>query len=293
MRSNGWTLRSKRRLLELSIGGRWYLAFTIALGTAAIYSGNNVIYLLESLLLSSLLVSGVFSEITLSNIHVERECGNLHAGLQGMDVFIVENRGRLPLYCIELGEYLGRRREFTAFLLILPARARVRVRSRQVVPSRGRHHWEGLLAGTSFPFGFARKIMLIPQKGNRIVWPRPADSGKRSMQETPSVRGEAEVITGEVVPTERWKDATRVHWPVSARVGEWMARPVRNAEPREEVWLELREPGPEMENKISKVTGALVKRADTLVMMNKGERQRVSGRHRALDALALLPKESA
>ena len=43
MFSIGWTLRSKNRQLELSVGGRWYLAFTLAIVTVATYSGNNVI----------------------------------------------------------------------------------------------------------------------------------------------------------------------------------------------------------------------------------------------------------
>ncbi len=291
MRSIGWTLRSKNRLLELSVGGRWYLGFTLALGVVAIYSGNNVIYLLESLLLSSLLLSGVLSELTLARVSVRRLEDNIHAGTPGEDVFEVENLGSLPLYCLELGELRGSERELTAFLLVLPGRARMKVRSRQVIPERGRHRWDGLLLATSFPFGFARKIKVIKSAGSRIVWPKGLDPGRVSAQEKRSERGEIEVVTGEVIPVEPWQDASRIHWPATARAGSPMARPLRWTEPREEIWLELRTPGPEMELKISRAAGALSRKADTLVLLAKGEPQVIQGARRGLDALALLPKE--
>ncbi len=291
MPSNWWTLRSKGRLLEVSLGGRWYLFFTLALGVAAIFSGNNVIYLLESLLLSALLLSGVLSEITISRIAVTRVNGNIHATVPGEDVFMVENLGRLPLYCVELGEYRGKRREFTAFLLFLPGKAKVRVRSRQKISVRGRHRWDGLLVATSFPFGLGRKLRMVPDAGSRLVWPTTLDPGKAESRDIASRRGELEVITGEVVPAEPWQDVAHVHWPISARVGSLMARPLRHTEPREEVWLDVRDPGPAMEKSISRAAGALTRRADTLVLVHKGERERVEGAHRALNTLALLPKE--
>lgn len=291
MPSNWWTLRSKNRLLEVSAGGRWYLGFTLALGIAAIYSGNNIIYLLESLLLSALLLSGVLSELTISRVAVTRVTGNIHAGIPGEDVFQVENLGRLPLYCLELGEIRGKRREFTAFLLLLPGRAKVQVRSRQKISVRGRHRWDGVVVATSFPFGFARKLRIIHEPGSRLVWPHPKDPGKLDQREVRAERGELEVVTGEVIPTESWQDVAHVHWPISARAGILMSRPLRHSEMREEVWLDLRDPSPAMEQAISSAAGALSRRADTLVLVSKGERKRVEGAHRALNALALLPKE--
>lgn len=293
MFSIGWTLRSKHRLLELSAGGRWYLAFTLALGVVAIYSGNNVIYLLVSLLLSALLVSGILSELTISRIAVTRVTENIYAGRPGEDVFVVENLGRLPLYCVEFGEWSGDRRELTAFLLMLPGRAKLRVRSRQLIPLRGRHRWDGIFVATSFPFGFARKSRIVAAPGSRIVWPSLNEAGKMELHERSAFRGEPDLVAGEVVPLEPWQDAKRVHWPVSARVGMLMTRPVRWNEARAEIRLELGLPGPEMERRISRAAGALTKKADTLVLVSKGESQRIQGASRGLDALALLPKEAA
>lgn len=288
-----WTLQSKDRLLELSVGGRWYLGFTLALGVAAIYSGNNVIYLLESLLLCSLLLSGALSEYSVTRVRVSRLEGNTHAGSSSDDIFVVENLSRLPLYCLELGEYNGAERVFSAFLVFVAAGQSVKVRSRQVIPARGRHQWQGLLVATSFPFGFARKVRLVPSPGSRIVWPSRVQSVRMPSLERHSNRGEMEVVPGEVKPVEVGQDASRVHWPASMRAGQLMARPLRYTEQHHEVWLELRAPSPEMEARISSAAGALCVKAETLVMFAKGEPKVVQGRRRALDALALLPKEGA
>lgn len=294
MPSIGWKLQSRQRLLELSVGGRWYLGFTVGLGVVAIYSGNNVIYLLESLLLSALLVSGALSEMAITRVRVRREIANVHAHAAGEDVFVVENLSKVPLYCLEFGEYLGDSIELSAFLLMLPARATVRVRSYQKIPARGRHRWEGLLVATSFPFGFARKIRFVPDPGNRIVWPQRQDPGPRRDREDKARHGEIEPVADEVVPVEPWQDVSRVHWPLTLRAGHTMARPVRWSEPHEEILLELCAPGPAMEGAISRATGSLVSSrhsvAPALVLLQKGERQRIVGRARALDALALLPR---
>jgi uncharacterized protein (DUF58 family) len=292
MQSNGWTLQSKNRLLDLSVGGRWYIGFVLALGVVAIYSGNNVIYLLESMLLASLLLSGALSEYAITRVVVRRQVDSLHAGAPGEDIFVIENLGRFPIYCLELGEYSGRNRYFTAFLLYIPAHGKMRVASRPVIDTRGRHRWDGLVVATSFPFAFARKSRLVPDPGSRIVWPGKIDGFRFQARENSWAHGEMETATGELSPVEPWDDASRVHWPASARFGELLARPLRWSEKRNEVRLEVREPSPEMEGKICLAAAALSCQADTLVLLRSGEPQVIQGSRRGLDALALLPKVS-
>jgi uncharacterized protein (DUF58 family) len=289
MRSQGWSLRNSDRTLELSTGGRWYLVLTLGLGFVSIYSGNNVIYLLESLLLSALLFSGILSELTISRVTITRSEGNLRAGVPAEDVFIVENRGRIPLYCLEFGEYRKGNTQFTAFLLFLPGNAKIRVRSRQIIHERGRHKWDGLVVATSFPFGFARKSRIIHRRGSRVVWPGSDAPGKAELRPVNSSRGELEVVTGEVEPVEPWQDASRVHWPISLRTGTLMARPMKWREPKQEVWLELCPPGDELEKRIRRAAGGMAS-SEVLVLITQGEYKRIEGTWRALDILAMLPK---
>jgi len=61
-----------RRRLSFTPLGRWYVALTIAIGLAAINTGNNLLFLVLGLLLSSIVVSGLLSETSLRAVRVER-----------------------------------------------------------------------------------------------------------------------------------------------------------------------------------------------------------------------------
>lgn len=60
------------RKLRFTRMGRWYLAFTLLLGVAAINTGNNLLFLILGLLLAGIVLSGVLSESTLRELSVER-----------------------------------------------------------------------------------------------------------------------------------------------------------------------------------------------------------------------------
>ena len=236
---------------------------------------------MESLLLSSLLVSGVLSEWALSQVRVSRELDNLYAGVRGNDVFVVENAGRIPIYCLEFGDYRKGDRELSAFLLSLPGNSRARVRSSLLLKERGRARWDGLVVATSFPFGFARKLRLIPSPGQRIVWPQPVEQMELKSRPAISSRGDIEPVSDELVEIDPWGDASRVHWPVSIRAGKLMARPVHWTKPKEEIWLELKAPGKEMEREISGAAAAIsISRSSdtTLILISKEERKVEIGR---------------
>lgn len=288
----GSLLQNKGRRLELSAGGRWYLVFTVVLGAVAINSGNNVIYFLESLLLSALILSGILSEQTLVRVSVERVLGNAAAGEAAGDLLLVRNRTRLPLYCVEICEWRGKELRPLAFVLFLPGRALVRVRSRQTLRERGVWSWDGLAVATSFPFGFARKIRFLPAPGRRIVWPDLSEAARAGEGEKEGRRGDPEFVAGEVEELGSSVDLSRVHWPSSARAGALLARPQRALSPSEEVSLDLCPPGEELEYRIRRAASALAraKERSTLVMREGRGRTEISGKNRALDTLALLPK---
>lgn len=281
-------LRAKGRRLEISRGGRWFLLFTLILGAVAVRSGNNVIYLLESLLLSALLFSGILSELTLNRLSFRRELRAAVAGEPTLDVLMIDNRSWLPLYCVELGEWDGEVFRPLQFILSVPRRGRSRVLSRQVIPERGRHDWRGLALATSFPFGFARKIRIFPGGGSRLVWPRAGEVidavGARAGGE------EWEVVAGELEEVAAWGDLSRVHWPATLRAGKPMARPRRPENESGEIHLHLLDGAAEREARISAAARGFYDGARVLVVHERGASSRVEGNWPSLDTLALLAK---
>ncbi|MGE3263010.1 MAG: DUF58 domain-containing protein [Bacteriovoracia bacterium] len=286
-------LHNKHRKLEISVGGRWYLLFTILLGVVAIFSGNNVIYLLESLLLSALILSGVLSELTISRIRLSRELGQAEVGRAGQDFLVAENTGILPLYCVEFLEWTETGEQNLGFALYLPGRRRQRIRSLQAFSTRGKHTWRGFAIATSFPFGFARKLRFVEVPGKRIVWPRRPENESAGLSRSARARPELEVSLGDLEEVGAADDISRVHWPSTARSGRLLARPMRRIESDEEVILHFLRSGPEMEKAISLAAGRLRRATQTLMLYQGKDSRRITGAYPALDALALLPKEQA
>lgn len=288
-----YRFQNKQRRLDFSTGGRWFLLFTLTLGVAAIYSGNNVIYLLESLLLSALLFSGVLSESNLNRLKVMRVQHQASAEAATEDLITLQNLGWFPLFCVEVGEWGAGEPDPLAFALIIPRKASITLKSRQVLGSRGRHQWRGLTLSTSFPFGFARKTRFFEGAGSRLVWPADAGgAGPRGL--APGGRsGDLEIAHGELEEASRFEDLARVHWPSSARLGKILRRPLRPGSEQQEIKLELWPIPKNLEEEISKAGSELRRLASTLVLMEKFGERRIEGSPQALDVLALLPKESA
>src|SRR5437016_14525402 len=67
----GWWLAWPRRTLWPTRDGWWCLGAALGLGFAAINTGNNLFYLLVSMLLGLIIVSGVLSEQSIRRVRVE------------------------------------------------------------------------------------------------------------------------------------------------------------------------------------------------------------------------------
>lgn len=279
-------LQNRSRRLELSTAGKWFVGFTILLGVVAIYSSNNVIYLLESLLLSCLIFSGVISEYTVSRIQVRREVRETFANSPSRDLWVLKNPTIFPLYCIEVGEVKEGNFQSLAFCVFLPGRSEVRVTSSQIFSERGRYDWNGIGVATSFPFGFAKKIRVDIVPGSRIIWPEISNDKGIVPKES---RSEFEVVDGELEEIEPWGDIRKIHWPSSGKSNRYFSRPYRPAKSADEIELSL-ENRNQWEKEISKTAFFFQRGGRTLILRNGSRSQKISGKVRVMDTLALLPK---
>ena len=71
-RTNSWVWRliHPRRTIWPTRDGVWCLCVVIGLGVAAVNTGNNLLYLLVSLLLALIIVSGVLSEQSMRGLEL-------------------------------------------------------------------------------------------------------------------------------------------------------------------------------------------------------------------------------
>jgi len=168
----------KARRLRLTNEGWWFVIFTVAIGTAAINTGVNLLYLLLSMMLSSIIISGILSEITFRKLKITRSLPfNVFAG-EEFDVKLdIENQKLLlPTFSIFVEDSPGSGAEFerikACYALKIPARHKASVNYSAKIWKRGQHTLNGYRVHSGYPFNFFSKHMRLPGIDSILVYPR-------------------------------------------------------------------------------------------------------------------------
>ncbi|MFL5814796.1 MAG: DUF58 domain-containing protein [Bdellovibrionia bacterium] len=242
------------RRLEVTFAGYWYTALTIGLGVVALMSANNVLYLIESLLLSGMIFSGVLSERSVAALEIEFRRSPAHAGAAHYDVVRVKNRSRFTLFCVEIGEWRDEGFFCSAYLPRIEPRAELLVSSKMEFRHRGIHRWQGVAVATSYPFGLARKVRILGGPGERLIWPEKCSSqSSRTASGDQGAGGRAgqEFSEGEVRAYTYEDDCRSIVWTLSEKGIGPMVRTRKSKQAQARVVLDLRtEPGQEFESAV-------------------------------------------
>ena len=300
-------LRS-RRSLQISNSGRWYILLSIVFGVVAISSGNNVLYLLESLLLGGMILSGVLSERTVTVVFLQWRRKPVMAESPTRDSIVVTNRSRFPVFCVQVGEWRKGQSVVRAFVPYLGAMKSVTLTPNLPYQERGEYRWEGFFIATPYPFGFANKIRWVDEPGRRLVWPRrisksaAQDLGAASSLSSSQWRarqglsdsarrfGGGEYSEGEVRPLQPGDDYRDIVWSVSAFREEYLVRQRVGREPVSETVLDTRLlPGPEFERRVSETAEIFYQMGEGVLLIRDWQGvRRYDSHHQALDALAMV-----
>jgi uncharacterized protein (DUF58 family) len=177
---------------EITSGGLIFLLILFVVGFAAWNTGNNLLFLILSLLLSCLFVSGVAARSSLQDLNVSaRFPDHIFAGEAAPVIVTLRNTKRvLPSFSI-LVEARGpnddelrkrRRVRFTkrslAYFTYIPRRAAAEQRVEQLFEKRGHVVINGFELSTRFPFGFFRlRRRLRARDVDIVVYPKPKPVG--------------------------------------------------------------------------------------------------------------------
>jgi uncharacterized protein (DUF58 family) len=168
-----WRPFRPRRTIWPTRDGWWCLFVVIGLGVAAINTGNNLLYLLVSLLLSLIVVSGVLSEQSMRGLRLEADAPEeIFARAPALFAAVLANRKRwLTSYSVTL-ELLTRGGP-TRFVYIPRLEAgRDRVLTwEETLPARGRHRLAGVRLTTRFPFALFLKASRVMLDRDVLVFP--------------------------------------------------------------------------------------------------------------------------
>jgi uncharacterized protein (DUF58 family) len=183
--------------LQLTKGGVIFIGILAVVAFAAWNTGNNLLFLLFSLLASTLFVSWAAARASLRDLVVSaRFPDHIYAGEPAPVIVTLRNRKRfLPSFSVlveargpishkkdEKGKKRRQRQRFgkrtLAYFMYVPHRAAAEQRVEQLFVKRGHELITGFELSTRFPFGFFRRRRRLRARDvDIIVYPKPEPLG--------------------------------------------------------------------------------------------------------------------
>ncbi len=213
------------RRLRFTRAGKFYVGFTIAIGFAAINTGNNLLFLVVGLLLAGVVISGLLSEAVLRDVLVRRVLpAEARAGRPALVGFTVENRTRrFASVSLIVRDVVESGVAGEAFALHLPPASTRELAYRWTPERRGLVRFIRVELSTRYPFGLFEKWREVDLEEELVVFPRVAPP---PVVRTTSASAFGERPSGVAGPGSEFfalrdqregDDVRLVHWRKSAR----------------------------------------------------------------------------
>lgn len=223
---------------RITLAGFLYCLAVAFTGSAAFLSGNNLLFLIFTAMVSLLLVSGFLSRLVLSGLELELLLPeHVSARTPTAARLRLRNLKRLtPSFSIELAGKPDPRHQTPSILSaplyfpLIPGHGVVEASAEVIFPRRGRHRDNLFVLSTRFPFGFLRKSTTVELHRETIVYPAltPDDSLADLLD---ALAGEIETHlrgTGRdfyrIRPYETSDSARHVDWKATAHTGSLHTR---------------------------------------------------------------------
>lgn len=230
------------RSTRITSEGLQFLIFALAIGIAAINTGNNLFYLLLAMMLSLILVSGIAAEYCLRRLELRRHVPDLlFINTQVTTALVVKNRkSRLTSFSLTLCDISDDQSVSPDLEIHALPPGTSRLLSYSLTPTRrGRLHLSGVRISTEFPFGLFTKRMFYPMEDMVVVCPelQPIQErllrGLRTSGYEQSVhrRGHGSDLYN-LRLYQAGDDSRSIHWPTTARTSQLTIRETEAEEQR-------------------------------------------------------------
>ena len=224
----------RHRSTSVTSEGVQFLFFTLAIGIAAINTGNNLFYLLLAMMLSLVLISGIAAEYSLRRLEFHRHLpDHLIVNEPTTVTVVVKNRkSQLPSFSLKLFDISDDRKLDRGLEIhqLLPGASQL-VSYPLVATRRGRLQLDGVCVGTEFPFGLFMKQTFYPIDETVIVCPEIKPIDERLLQGLLAAGPDQNVHRrghGNDLHNLRLyhagDDSRKIHWPTTARTSQLTVR---------------------------------------------------------------------
>jgi uncharacterized protein (DUF58 family) len=229
---------------KLTRGGWVYIGGIFVVALAALNTGNNLLFLILSTLIASILMSGILSTLTLSGVDLAVELPErIFAGDPVFALFELRNEKQtLPSFSLRVeSRPAGKtKRKQTAnpaailkhavYFPYLPRHDRVCRRVELIFPRRGVYRQDAFQIVTRFPFGLLQKARRVELPLEAVVYP-PVQPTEEYFEILPLISGELESYARgrghdlySLRDYQMPDDARFVHWKATARSGSLKVR---------------------------------------------------------------------
>lgn len=224
----------RHRRTSVTSEGVQFLLLTLAIGVAAINTGNNLFYLLFAMMLSLILTSGVGAESCLRRLEFHRHLpDHLFVNEPAAVTLVVKNRKSwLSSFSLTLLDVTDAHESHRGLEIrqLLPGANRL-LSYPLVATRRGLLHLDGVCVKTEFPFGLFKKQTFYPLEEAVIICPEitPLDEsllrGLFTVGPERSVhrRGHGNDLYN-LRLYQAGDDSRKIHWPTTARTSQLTVR---------------------------------------------------------------------
>jgi uncharacterized protein (DUF58 family) len=160
-------------VIKINKAGYLYIILTILIGFSAVNTGNNLVYIIASALLSYMMVSGIFGRGNLYGVEIALEFPEeLFAKTETpIMVKLTSKRRWMPAFLINVSI-----KDRNVLFPFVNAKSQMNLPCKIEFDQRGAFHIENIYVSSLFPFNFFTRYRKIVLNTDLIVFPKPVKS---------------------------------------------------------------------------------------------------------------------
>src|SRR5579863_8909316 len=244
------TLIARRVRYKITRGGALFTLAILIVGTGAVVSANNLLFLIVAAMLSTLLVSGFVSRMCLAALELDFQVPEHISARRAVPgkLFVHNQKWLMPSFSIRvegIRDPASPTLQSDVYFPLIAGGARLEETAEVRFPSRGAYRQNSFAFSTSFTFGFLEKSARAALRRDMVVYP--------SIDPQPGFEDLLFGISGEIEthyrglgrdfyrirPYEVLESARHVDWKASAHVGSLQVREfAREQEQTVEIFLD-------------------------------------------------------